>query len=56
MSQAENERTAKMPPDAKATPRDRQLSDAELETIAAAGDGGKQDPNQKPPPPPAGTA
>jgi hypothetical protein len=49
MSQPENERAA----DTKATLRDRQLADAELETIAAAGDGGKGNPNDKPPPPPA---
>jgi hypothetical protein len=53
MSQSENERPAKTRPDAKAAPRDRQLSEAELETVAAAGDGGKGDPNQKNPPPPA---
>jgi len=32
---------------------DRELSDAELETVAGAGDGGKGNPNDKPPPPPA---
>jgi hypothetical protein len=56
MSPSENERTAPMHPDAKAAPIDRELSDAELEAVAAAGDSGKQDPNQKPPPPPAGKA
>jgi hypothetical protein len=49
MSRPQNEHAA----DAEPTPRDRQLSDAELENVAAAGDGGKGDPNQKPPPPPA---
>ena len=33
--------------------RKGELSDAELETVAGAGDGGKGDPNDKPPPPPA---
>ena len=49
MSKSENERAA----DAKKALRDRELSDAELETVAGAGDGGKGDPNDKPPPPPA---
>jgi hypothetical protein len=40
MSQSENERPAKTRPDAKAAPHDRELSDAELETVAAAGDPG----------------
>jgi hypothetical protein len=49
VSQSDKERAAE-PKDA---PRDRELSDTELETVAAAGDGGKGDPNDKPPPPPA---
>jgi hypothetical protein len=49
MSPSEKERAA----DAKPAPRDRELSDAELKTVAGAGDVGKGDPNDKPPPPPA---
>jgi hypothetical protein len=49
MTKSEHERAA----DAKKAPPDRELSDAELETVAGAGDGGKGDPNDKPPPPPA---
>ena len=52
MSQSEKERAA----DPKTTPRDRELSDAELKTVAGAGDGGKGNPNDKPPPPPANSA
>jgi hypothetical protein len=37
MSQSENERTAKQSED-KTAPIDRELSDTELESIAAAGD------------------
>ena len=48
MSQSGNERTAKKPPEGKIAPIDRELSDAELETVAG---GGKGDP---PPPPPPG--
>jgi hypothetical protein len=53
MSKPENKTDPKTQPEAEATFTERKLSDAELETVAAAGDGGKQDPNQKPPPPPA---
>ena len=49
MSTSEKERAA----DAKPALPDRELSDAELETVAGAGDGGKGNPNDKPPPPPA---
>jgi hypothetical protein len=45
MSQSENGRLAKKPPEGKTEPADRELSDAELETVA----GGKGEP---PPPPP----
>jgi hypothetical protein len=38
MSQSENERSAKTQPEGKTAPIDRELSDAELESIAAAGD------------------
>lgn len=38
MSQSENERSAKTQPQAEASSTDRELSDAELETVAAAGD------------------
>jgi hypothetical protein len=38
MSQSENERTAKTQPEDKSAPIDRELSDTELESIAAAGD------------------
>jgi len=37
MSQSENERTTKQP-EGKPAPIDRELSDTELESIAAAGD------------------
>jgi len=56
MSRPEDKTDSKTQPAAKAAFTERRLSDAELETVAAAGDGGKQDPNQKPPPPPANTA
>ena len=49
MSQTENERPAKAQPEGKTAPIDRELSDAELETVAG---GGKGDP---PPPPPRPT-
>jgi hypothetical protein len=53
MSKPENKTDPKTQPEAEAAFTERTLSDAEFETVAAAGDGGKQDPNQKPPPPPA---
>jgi hypothetical protein len=37
MSQSENERTMKLP-EGKTAPIDRELSDIELESVAAAGD------------------
>jgi len=55
MNKPENKTDPKTQPDAKAAFTDRRLSDAELESVAAAGDS-KGDPNQKPPPPPAGKA
>ena len=48
MSQSENQRPAKKQPEGKTAPIDRELSDAELETVAG---GGKGDP---PPPPSPG--
>jgi hypothetical protein len=56
MSKPEDKSDPKAQPQAKAAFTDRSLSDAELEAVAAAGDSGKGDPNQKPPPPPAGKA
>lgn len=53
MSKPESKTDPKTQPEAEAAFTERKLSDAELETVAAAGDGGKQDPNQKSPPPPA---
>ena len=38
MSQSENERSVKTQSESKAAPIDRELSDAELESVAAAGD------------------
>ena len=56
MNNCEDKPDPKTQPEAKAAFADRGLSDAELETVAGAGDNGKQDPNQQPPPPPAGKA
>ena len=52
MSQSANEPMAKTEPEAKSVPIDRELSDAELESIAAAGDdpikGGSNDSGSSP--------
>ena len=52
MSQSENERTSKTQPEDKSAPIDRELSDVELESIAAAGDdpikGGSNDSGTSP--------
>ena len=52
MSQSENERTMKQPEGQTAAPIDRELSDTELESIAAAGDdpikGGSNDSGTSP--------
>lgn len=52
MSQSENERSAKTQPEGTTAPIDRELSDVELESVAAAGDdpikGGSNDSGTSP--------